>query len=95
MTMIPTCVVCDGRVANIYAPDALCERCKLPCPTCDGDVAHCQHPLPTDLQVIEAIASARSNRTGRDYDECLVEVRAEQGEQIVEVEHLGEGRIAA
>jgi len=69
MTMIPTCVVCDSRVANIYAPGSRCERCKLPCPTCGGDVAFCQHKLP--------------------------DAAAEYAEQLVEVEHLGPGRIAA
>jgi hypothetical protein len=46
MSMIPKCVVCDRPVANPYAPDCLCERCKQPCPTCSGDVAYCRHPLP-------------------------------------------------
>jgi hypothetical protein len=46
MSMIPKCVVCDRPVANPYAPDTHCERCKLPCPTCGGRVAYCQHPLP-------------------------------------------------
>jgi hypothetical protein len=48
MSLVPACVVCDAPVANPYAPDALCERCKGPCPTCNGDVAHCQHPLPVE-----------------------------------------------
>ena len=45
MSMIPQCVVCDRPVANPYAPDARCERCKEPCRTCGGDVQRCTHPL--------------------------------------------------
>ena len=48
MSLLPTCVVCDALLRG-YNGDCLCERCKQPCPTCGGDVAHCQHPLPDPL----------------------------------------------
>lgn len=44
VSMVPRCVACDARV-HPYAPEALCARCQQPCPTCGGDVQHCQHPL--------------------------------------------------
>jgi hypothetical protein len=46
MSMIPKCVVCDSPVANRYAPDTHCERCKRPCQMCGGMVQNCRHPLP-------------------------------------------------
>jgi hypothetical protein len=44
MSALPTCVVCDALLRG-YNGNCVCERCKEPCQTCGGDVAHCQHPL--------------------------------------------------
>ena len=54
MSLIPTCVVCDALLRG-YNGNCLCERCKQPCATCGGDVAHCQHPLST-AEAIRLIA---------------------------------------
>lgn len=43
-----SCAVCDGPINAYGAGGALCARCQQPCPTCDGDVAHCPHPLPAE-----------------------------------------------
>lgn len=50
MSLITTCVVCD-RLIHGYNGDCVCERCQQPCPTCGGDVAYCQHPLPERAQL--------------------------------------------
>jgi len=53
MSMIPKCVVCDRPVASVYAPDSLCERCKVPCQTCGKNVAYCAHPLAATETILE------------------------------------------
>jgi hypothetical protein len=51
MSLLPACIVCDALLRG-YNGDCLCERCKLPCETCGGDIAHCQHPLRPAEQTI-------------------------------------------
>lgn len=44
----PACTVCDARLDAYGRDGTRCVRCSEPCPTCGGDVAHCQHPLRSD-----------------------------------------------
>lgn len=53
MSLVPRCIVCDAPVPP-YAGETRCERCKEPCPTCRGDVAYCQHPLPPEAPALAA-----------------------------------------
>jgi len=64
MSLLPTCVVCDALLRG-YGNDCLCERCKQPCPTCGGDVAHCQHPLRQTAAQIEAGNEIIRQRTAK------------------------------
>lgn len=41
-----SCAVCDGRIDAYGRDGTRCKQCTDPCPTCDGDVAYCSHPLP-------------------------------------------------
>lgn len=43
MSLLPTCTVCDALLRT--SGTTRCDRCAEPCPACDGDVAHCRHPL--------------------------------------------------
>jgi hypothetical protein len=45
MSMVPSCVVCDRRLPNPYAPGTHCSRCQQPCQVCGGPIQNCQHPL--------------------------------------------------
>jgi hypothetical protein len=50
MSLLPTCCICDALLKD-YGGNTRCPRCKLPCPTCGGNVAKCQHPLAQIVEV--------------------------------------------
>lgn len=58
MSLVPCCTICDTRLRGDDRGETRCARCRLPCPTCNGDVAHCQHPLRPDA---EQLTETQSN----------------------------------
>lgn len=48
-----SCAVCDGAIDPHGRDGTRCRRCQEPCPTCEGDVAYCAHPLPEAVDGIE------------------------------------------
>jgi hypothetical protein len=46
MSLIPRCVVCADKIDAYGRQGTRCARCSQPCPTCHGEAASCQHPLP-------------------------------------------------
>ena len=61
MSLLPTCVICDALLRG-YNGDCVCKRCKKPCETCGGDVAHCRHPLREDTSLTEVIGDPFGER---------------------------------
>lgn len=45
MSLVPRCTVCDEKLDAYGRDGTRCDRCKEPCPTCNGDVRFCTHPL--------------------------------------------------